>query len=588
MAAEENGTGLRVPNIFSDYMVIQRDRPIRVWGWADAGAKAVVQFAGQEAAATADASGAWLAELQPMPANVEAQTLSISSGGETVEYREILIGDVWLLSGQSNMEHGIGNIYHGDAEVASAHYPNLRLMTAPHMATPEPMDDMEWHEDYDAWLERGARGELKGAWTPCTPESVEHFAAIGYIFGRRVHQSSGIPIGLIDASWGGTVLEAWLTREALEAIPEAAPLLEEWRMRIADFDPEENLRMKIERWEQDSQRRKERGEQPTRKPEEPDASPAFNRGNPASAFNGMVAPYASFNIKGTLFNHGFNNALGDSRPKLYAKAFEALIRDWRRVFRDEKMPFGIIELTAGGQPQTRENFEERMIDAAPYIREGQANAWRALPHVGFASAYDQQVPWYHPQKKFELGERIARWGMAEYYGHERIGWQPADCVEWGLVGEFVVVRFDRPVRVNDGRPIEGFAVAGEDRRFYPAKAEHIVVGKDDRGRNRVDESQLMVWSPFVKKAAAVRYAWARNPNANLVNSVHHERTIPAVLFRTDDWEYPEAPYILQDGEEAWQAHRRRLHEMRQQAAQWARERTLDEARLLLQEAEEGD
>lgn len=576
-AADAEKTGLYAPHIFSDYMVIQRDRPIRVWGSAEPNAETRVQFAGQDATVQADESGNWLAELEPMPMNAEPQTLTISSGGEIISFKEILIGDVWLLSGQSNMEHNIGNVYHGDAETASANYPNLRLMTIPHMACPDPLEDFERHEDYDTWAERGARGELKGAWSPCTPASTHHFSAIGYVFGRRVHTASGVPIGLIDASWGGTTLEAWLRMDAMEAIPLAEPFLQMWRERIEEYDPEENLKMKIERWEQDTERRKERGEQPNPKPTEPDQSPAFNRGGPAAAFNGMVAPYANFNIKGTLFNHGFNNALGDSRPKLYAAAFKGLIVNWRKVFRDEEMPFGIVELTAGGQPQTRENFEERMVDAAPYIREGQAMAWRALPNVGFASAYDQQVNWYHPQKKFELGERIARWGLGEFYDQEHIGWQPADCIEWKLEGDRAVLKFDRPVQVNDGRPFEGFAVAGEDRHFYPASAEYVKIGKDDRGRDRLDKAQLKVSSPFVEKVRAVRYAWARNPLGNVVNDSHHERTIPIVLFRTDNWEYPEAPY----GHDAYMEHRGVLHRLRQQAAAWAKERRVQEAQLTL-------
>jgi len=298
----------------------------------------------------------------------------------------------------------------------------------------------------------------------------------------------------------------------------------------------------------------------------------------------MVAPYAGFTVKGALFNQGYNNALGDARPKLYAQVFKAMIQSWRDAFRDETMPFGIVELTAGGEPQTLENFESRMVDAGPFIREGQYKAWRELAHVGFAPAYDQQVPWYHPHKKFELGERIARWALHTQYGQTQLGWQPVVCTGWENLGDHFILTFDRAVRVHDGRPFEGFAIAGEGRHFHPAYAEFVVVGKDDRGREQRNEARLKVWSPLVQQPLAIRYAWARNPLGNAVNSRHHERIIPIPSFRTDDWDWPEAPFKA-EGSDAENQHRRAIQEMRKQAVDWARVRKLQEAKEILKATE---
>lgn len=226
----------------------------------------------------------------------------------------------------------------------------------------------------------------------------------------------GVPIGLIDASWGGTTIEAWTARAKLATIPQSKGLTDEWDKTIAEYDPAASLKALIEEWKIGCAEAKRNGHEPDPKPTEPEPAPATDRNNPGAAFNGMIAPISGFNIKGVIFNQGFNNALGNARPRLYAKVFKAMIQDWRRAFRDESLPFGIIGLTAGGQPQTRENFELRMVDPGPFIREGQFKAGQELDNVCFMPAYDQQMPWYHPHKKFELGERTARWALNTQYG----------------------------------------------------------------------------------------------------------------------------------------------------------------------------
>jgi len=568
---------VRVNHIFDNNMVLQREKPVRVWGWADSGEHVSVEFAGRTKTTTAAEDGTWATALDPLKTSDTPRTLIVKGKENTVTCENVLVGDVWVLGGQSNMEDTISYIYHGDAEVASANLPAIRIMTIPVCADPVPQTDFPRIDEFNAWTNQS---EKKGSWFVCSPETVHRFSAIGYVFGRRLHLAGKVPIGLIDTSVGGTTVEAWASRPALAAIPEAAPLLKEWDERIAAYDPQKDLQDRVERWKKDTENRKKEGREPAPKPEDVRPGPAFDRSNPGASYNGMIAPFTPFAVKGAIFNQGYNNALGDSRPALYAKTFQAMIGDWRRAFGDENMPFGIVELTAGGQPQTMENFELRMVDAAPYIREAQFKACRELPHVGFACAYDQQVPWYHPHKKVQLGERIARWALATQYD-VRLGYEPAICTSAKAEGNRMVLTFDRVVQTHDGRPIEGFAVAGADKQFYPAQAEYAVVGKDEHGRDRLDRKTLEVGSDLVEKPLAARYAWARNPLGNLVNGEHHERILPVPCFRTDDWDWPETPF----GPEARGETGRIRGEMRKQAQQQNEQRRLREARLLLERLE---
>ncbi len=573
---------VRVHHILGSNMVLQRDKPARIWGWADASEAVSVEFAGQKKTAKADKKGAWTVDLDPLKASTAARTLTVKGKSNTVTFTNVLVGDVWILGGQSNMEDTLEYIYHGDVEVASANRPNIRLMTIPVKGSNEPVADFEPINEFNGWTNRY---EQKGSWAVSTSKTVARFSAIGYIFGRRLYLASGVPIGLIDNSQGGTTAEAWTSRKMLATVEGTKPLLAEWDAKIAAYDPVKNLADRVKRWQADTERRKAKGEKPNPKPTEPQPGPAVDRNNPGASYNGMLGVFGGLSVKGAIFNQGYNNAMGDARPRLYARTFNAMIRDWRRTFRDEKMPFGIVELTAGGGPQTLENFARVMVDAGPFIREGQYKAWRDLPAVGYACAYDQSVPWYHPHKKVQLGERIARWALATQYG-VKIGYEPAVCTAWAKADKHIELTFDRLVQTHDGRPFAGFAIAGADKRFYPAKARYVVTGKDDRGRDQEDRRKLEVFSDLVAKPVAVRYAWARNPLGNLTNSQHHERIMPAPSFRTDDWDWPEAPFGERGSAES-NEHRQKLSAMRKDAEALDRGRPIEEAKAILKQAKDG-
>lgn len=563
---------VRPAHIFDNNMVLQREKPVRIWGRADPQEKVKVEFAGQVKSAVANFQGDWLISLDPMAVSSQSRDMKVSGKKNSVLFTNVLVGDVWILGGQSNMEFDLARIFHGDVEILSAHFPNIRLMTIPSSADLKPQKDFDRINEYDGWYERY---DKKGYWFICSPETVPTFSGLGYIFGRRLFMASRVPIGLIDVSLGGTTVEAWLTPETLAAMPENSSLLKQWNDKVAAYNPEENLKAQIRSWETRSAARIAEGLEPEPKPVEPSPSPAMDRNFPGSSYTGMVAVIAGLTVKGVIFHQGYNNALEDSRPKLYASNFKALIRDWRAAFNDKDLPFGIIEFSAGGEPQTVDNYELRMIDPAPYIREGQFRAFMDLPNTGFVCSYDQQVNWYHPQKKVEAGERMARWALSTQHGLDLI-WEPAICTGIERLKDRIIVTFSKEVKTSDDRPIDGFCMAGSDRHFFPAKAGYVKI-KNEKGQPVDDKKRIEVISNLIPDPVEVRYAWARNPLGNLVNL--DCPIIPVPLFRSDNWDYPEAPWLTDE----YAAHRANLKNLRKEAQEMARLRIIRETEKILKE-----
>jgi len=372
---------------------------------------------------------------------------------------------------------------------------------------------------------------------------------------------------------GGTTVEAWLKPETLAEMAENSSLLKQWNDKVAAYNPEEDLKTQIKNWEKNSAARIKEGQEPEPKPVQPSPSPALDRNFPGSSYTGMVAVIAGLTVRGVVFHQGYNNALDDSRPKLYALNFKALIADWRNIFNDKSLPFGIIEFSAGGEPQTLDNYELRMIDPSPYIREGQFRAFMDLPNTGFVCSHDQQVNWYHPQKKVEAGERMARWALSTQNGFD-LGWEPAICTGIERLKDRIIVTFSKEVKSSDDRPIEGFSIAGSDGHFFPSKAAYLKT-PNEKGQPVQDKKRIEVWNNLVIDPVEVRYAWARNPLGNLVNN--DNRIIPVPLFRSDKWDYPEAPYLPDE----YAAHRASLKMLRQQAMEMAGARIVREAEMIL-------
>ena len=529
---------LSASRIFSDHMILQRGKTLKIWGWSIPGDEVHVRFEKQSKKTITDSTGSWHVYLDPLVENDRPQVLDIMGQRNHITIKDVLIGDLWLLGGQSNMEMDLDRIYHGDMEVASANFNKIRLMTIPKNTGVSPSTNFISINEYDDWL---GRFDQKGDWFVCSPATVQTFSGIGYIFGRRLHMASGVPIGLIDASLGGTTIEAWLSPKALQQHPENKALLAIWKRKADEFNPEVNLAKKIDNWQIRSKERMAQGLEPLPKPVKPDEPPNLNRNYPGASYNGMINPLTGLSIKGIIFHQGYNNALSnDARPALYAKNMCALIDAWRNTFHDDALPFGIIELSAGGSPQSLDNLEIQMTDAAPFIREAQFKAYRQMKQVGFAGAYDQQEDWFHPRKKMEPAERMARWALDQYY-QIPLGWKPVNFLHKEIKSDTILLHFDREIKTHDDRDFEGFTISGEQGHFFPASATYLNIKSSRSNIDSVNKRVLVIHSRYVQAPVHVRYAWARNPLGNVVSASIRERVIPLPSFRTDKWDYPEAP-----------------------------------------------
>ena len=557
---------VRLPNIFGDNMVLQRDKPLAVWGWADKGEAVAVSFGGQTKTVKAGADGKWRLQLEPMPASAEPRVLTARGKSNTVACKNVLVGDVWVLGGQSNMEAALRNIRDGDLEVISADRPAIRLMTVPLRASPTPLDDFPRIDEYNSWSKVTER---KGDWQVSSPETVTLFSAVGYVFGRRINTVTKVPIGLIDTSWGGSTVEAWISRGTLKKIPGAEGLLKFWDARIAAYDPKESLAAEITRWEGRAEKLKAEGKPVPPKPTEPKPSPAVNRNNPGASYNAIIAPFAGLSVKGALFYQGINNAVGGARPKLYAKTYTELIPEWRRTFNDPNLPFGICQMVSWGFPPTLDDTERGMNSAAPFIREGQLKAHLANANTGFVVAYDLGHIQMHAPFKVPLGERIARWALATQYGRKVVYKTPI-YQSMKVEGQTIVVTFDEMIHpIHGGRAkIEGFAIAGADRHFYPATAL------------MTSSKEVTVSSDFVPEPVAVRYAWATHPFGTLVGA--GGSGLAAAPFRTDDWEYKDTPHADRAAPEMAEYNKWRS-EIARQADAWRKQRKIQEAKAILAE-----
>ena len=536
------GEGLCVSQVFQSNMVLQRDKPITVWGWAKPGEEVKVSFAGNTASATADAEHGWKVELPAQAANATPQAMTIKGDAKTLTLDNILVGDVWILSGQSNMEFPLEKIEDGNLEIASANYPEIRILSVPFkngVYKVEKSFPRVW--SYSSWSNRHFR---KGDWDVCTPEIARELSAIGYVFARRIHKASNVPIGVIDTSQGGTTVETWIPKDKLKAVDSAdtQAWLKKWEEDMANWDPKEDLEKRIQGkkdWlkKMDTEGRDVPAEGKVI-PSDLLPGPIADKNNPGYCFAGMINPLAGLSVKGTIWHQGFNNAFGGlNGAQMYADVFPVLIESWREAFNDPKMPFGILSLCTAGEPQTLDNYCEMMLNFGIGIRAAQYQTFADLyeagdKNIGFASTYDLRRSWYHPGLKIPAGERIARWALATQYGFDpnSIRWKPPVISDMQAKDGGLIVKFNEAIGDPEDGDMVGFAIAGKDRRFHPVKAEYPEIGRDHRNRPQYDRKQLKLTSIMVPEPVAYRYAWSRNPLANLSYS-----DVPLATQRSDDW-----------------------------------------------------
>ncbi|MBW3636589.1 MAG: sialate O-acetylesterase [Armatimonadetes bacterium] len=483
---------LKMPALFSDNMILQRNRSIPIWGTADAGEAVIVRLGERNVArARADAQGKWMVRLAPQEA---ATGLSLSvTGKNALIFRNVAVGEVWLCSGQSNMEFRVANVNDAAGEIAAANYPNLRLFNVARNATATPQSD------------------VKGSWAACTPESVRNFSAVAYFFGRELHQKLGVPVGLIHSSWGGTAAEAWTSREALQNVPLLQPLVQNSDKLVENYPAlfEKYQKETLPAWEAEVARAKAEGQPAPAKPTGPNAPDSPNR--TSSLFNGMIAPLIPYGIKGVSWYQGESNA---GRAEVYRTLFPTLISDWRARFGQGDFPFYWVQL-ANYQALQKEPVEGGWA----MIREAQTLTLR-LPRTGQALAIDladRDNPGdIHPRNKKDVGHRLALLALNREYGQKTIDSGPIFS-SMTVTGNQVRLSFQNSDGLKAaGAKLLGFAISGSDGVWKWADAT-------------IDGNQVVLSSPEVARPVAVRYGWASNPLGNLYNGAN----LPARPFRTD-------------------------------------------------------
>ena len=532
---------LKAHGVFSSNMILQRGKPIKVWGWGQASRRVVVRLGEvQIETDTNEKDGAWEVVFEAREASNVPVRLTIVSGGETIEMDNILFGDVWVMNGQSNMAWGLKGTLNADLESAQSHLPLLRqLRIGP-------------NEHYGEQRDIPTSAMPNGGWVEADPESALEFSAIGYVFGSRLQRALRIPVGIIDNARGGASIESLVPYHKFDDDPIARQYLESVEKRRAEFDWDAEVAKLVKKWENKIEKKRVQGviedelpPKPTRFSIRSWSIPGKSPSDAASCYNGMFGAFKGFGIKGVLFHQGYNNAMQTScRPRRYRVLTRLMIEGWREDFSDPQLPVGIIGFCAGGIPQTTENFETWTVSPAAYIREAQrlgVGDTGDLDNTAFLPAHDVQVPGLHPAKKLDHGNRAARWALKAVYDRN-VHWETASLVSAERELDEMVLTFDKAVMPDDMSTIpKGFAIAGEDGKFYFAHARFRL--KKDQGiwntANKSYEPTIIhVWSPLVKEPIAVRYAWARSPLGNL--KVGGKEWAPLASFRTDDWDWPES------------------------------------------------
>lgn len=481
-------------SIFTDNMVLQQEMKVPVWGKSAPGEKVTVRFSGQAVETAADAAGNWRADLAPLETSAESAELVVSGTDSSVKLTNVLVGEVWLCSGQSNMERTMWVLKLPEDEIAaSTNYPLLRLFKVEHKANPERPEV-----------------SVKGGWSASTVETAGGFSGTATYFGRALCRDLGVPVGLIQSAWSGTPAEAWTGRVALEKLPfmpERLCSADDVRKNYTPEKAQTDLQQKIAEWEQ----KIAAGEKAGRKPEL--WNPYTDSWQPATLFNGMVAPLVPFAMRGVIWYQGESNA---GRAAEYHELFSAMIRNWREIWGQGDFPFLYVQLANFKAVQT-EPVESG--EFWPLLREAQAQTL-AEPNTAMAVITDVgDANDIHPKDKKTVGERLALAARAKAYGE--------DVVYSGPVFQGFEIKDGKAiVRLNSvggglvakGVKLTGFAVAGEDRQWHWADAQ-------------IQGDVVVLSSPDVRAPLAVRYNWANNPVGNLYN----REGLPASLFRTDDW-----------------------------------------------------
>ncbi|MBI1370933.1 MAG: sialate O-acetylesterase [Planctomycetes bacterium] len=494
---------VKLPSIFSSHMVLQRELPIAVWGTADAGEKVTVTLGKDSKTTAADAKGHWRVDLPARPASDTPAVLSVE-GANKVTFDDVLVGEVWVCSGQSNMEFRVAQSTGGEKAIADSNHPMLRIFDVPrHITALEPQAD------------------APGAWAVSSPDAVKGFTAVGYYFGLDLMEKLHVPIGLIGTNWGGTPAEAWTRYSALESESSLKPLLANWKKQQAGYDPAKAKKAyedAMVKWKEAAAKAKAAGKGAPRQPGM-QGEPSLNSHYPAAIYNGMLAPIIPYTIRGAIWYQGESNC---SRAYQYRTIFSTMIKSWREdwsIDGNKDFPFYFVQIAPysyGAPTADKPQYLPELWDAQTY-------AYTHLPNVGFAVTTDVATTNnIHPPNKQPVGERLARWALAKTYGWtdlvytgpilDKVQFKDGKAIVHYLAGSA------KGLKTADGKAPDNFVIAGADQKFVPAEA-------------KIAGDTVIVWSDQVKDPKAVRFAPMNISTPNLFNA----EGLPASPFRTDDW-----------------------------------------------------
>lgn len=478
---------VKLPSLFTDNMVLQKDAVIPVWGWADEGEKISVFYEGRQIKETVAKEGKWRVYLDPMASYQKSGTLYVY-GKNKITLKNVAVGEVWICSGQSNMQWSVDRTHEPQTAIATSTNPNIRLFYVPRVKSDTPMEDVD------------------AKWELCNPDTVPGFSAVAYYFGRALEYHMDAPIGLIHTSWGGSPAEVWMSHEKLAGDPD-------YKRDIL-----ESYEAAIKKWEEATATWEEKKE--AEGEEAAGNAPRKPNWKPSELYNGMIAPLLPYAIKGAIWYQGESNA---GRAWQYRTLFPDMIRNWREDWSLGDFPFLAVQLAPWDKNRKRDVKE---IIAEPVdsdwaeLREAQLLATQVLPNSGMAVITDLgQKDDIHPVLKEPVGERLATVARGMVYD--------ADIVWSGPVYKGMTVRGDTAYLdfkhvgtglVSKGGKLTGFSICGPDRKFVWANA-----------RISNDGKQVVVSHANIKHPVAVRYGWADYPVVNLWN----KEDLPASPFRTD-------------------------------------------------------
>lgn len=480
---------VKLPALVSDNMVLQQNAKVNLWGWASPNEKINIQlgWSNLPVNVTADAEGNWKTTVDTPKGGETAYNITIEASNK-ITLKNILIGEVWLCSGQSNMFFPVGReegtwktgVKNYEEEVKNAVFPNIRLFTVALNASAKPLED------------------VTGSWRICSPESIKTFSAVAYFFGRDLYQKLNVPIGLISTSWGGTKAEAWTAQNVLEEDVAFLPILQE------DAKNEKVYQEKLEAYylALTNERIASAANAPKSQLKKPKKEP-----NKTSyvLYNAMLHPLVNYTIKGAIWYQGESNS---GKAYLYRSLFPTMVKSWREEWKQGEFPFYYVQIT----PHKGQNAE---------IREAQLMSLKTIPNSGMVVTTDvgdaQNI---HPIDKQTVGYRLALIARAKTYGENKLVYSGPIFNHMKIKKQKVQLFFDYADSglKKTGDTLKEFEIAGNDQIFYPAEA-------------KIEGKTIIVTSPKVKEPAAVRFAWKAVPEPNLFNN----ENLPASPFRTDEW-----------------------------------------------------